>query len=364
MKIPLYKRDCVNHIIISTYSAGSQSTSSSDIHRRSGTYELNAADELDCPKEKLSDIEHDVSQKEATNANANEVKTKEENICENLSQELRSSFDDNDNFTGENKIDVFHGLKRKNTSDSDTDSLDSTTCRNSYQDFERTEATTEENKKVDWSPNNPLVTDDLEGNEGNDDFDNRDNGDENVPGEVRNGDLKVDVNENIARDRNSNHSASCNSATIKQSDSESLTKADSDENKTRNDSIGCSNWGDHDQEVIELGDIAETKKEAVSSESNESAAETEEVLNPAVEVEIKMAGNDSEELRVLDENENPKHGCTPEDSTDAAVNNNLAPKSNDSHGVALAAESTDLEEGDRLQVPSKDKDVEAGNIPL
>ena len=107
MKIPLYKRDCVNHIIISTYSAGSQSTSSSDIHPRSGTYELNAADELDCPKEKLSDIEHDVSQKEATNANANEAKTKEENVRENLSQELKSSFDDNDNFTGENKSDVF-----------------------------------------------------------------------------------------------------------------------------------------------------------------------------------------------------------------------------------------------------------------
>ena len=208
-----------------------------------------------------------------------------------------------------------------------------------------------------------MVTDDLKGNEGNDDFDNRDNGDENVPGEVRNGDLKADVNENIARDRNSDHSASCNSTTKKQSDSESLTKVDSDENKPRNDSIGCSNWGDHDQEVIELGDIAETKKEAVSSESNEFAAEIE-VLNPAVEVEIKMAGNDSEELRVLDENENPKHGLTSEDSTDAAVNNNLAPKSNDSHEVALAAESTDLEEGDRLQVPSKDKDVEAGNIPL
>ena len=46
------------------------------------------------------------------------------------------------------------------------------------------------------------------------------------------------------------------------------------------------------------------------------------------------------------------------------MNNNLAPKSNDFQEVALAPESTDLDEGDRLQVPSKDKDVEAGNIPL
>ena len=71
---------------------------------------LNAADDLDFQKEKLSDIEHDVSQKEeAKYANANEAKTKKEDNCENLSQELNSNFDDNDNFTGENKSDVFPG---------------------------------------------------------------------------------------------------------------------------------------------------------------------------------------------------------------------------------------------------------------
>ena len=171
-----------------------------------------------------------------------------------------------------------------------------------YQDFESTDATTDENTKVDRSSNNPVLTDDR-------DSENSENGYEKLQGEVRNSDLKVDIYENIDVDRNSNHSGSCNSATIERSDSESPIKADSDLNKIRNGSIGSSSCGDHRyQEVIELDDIAKTKKEAVSSEPNKSAAETEEVLNPLVVAEIKMAGNDSEELRVLDENENPRQG--------------------------------------------------------
>ena len=300
---------------------------------------------------KLSETEHDISQKEAKNANANGAKTKEEEKCENLSQELKSNFNENDNFTGENKSSGFPGLKRKNTRDSDTDSPDST--KNSYQDFEHTDSTTEENKKVDRSLNNPLVTDDIEGR---DISDNREKCDENLPGEVRNVDLQVDVNKNVAGDRNSNLSGSCNSVASERSDSESRTREDSDIKNIRNDPIGRSSCGSHNQDVIELHDITKSKKKAVSREPNKCAVETD--------IETQMAENDSEELRVLDENENPKQGRPPEDSTDAAVNNNQTPKSNDFQAVTLAQESTDLDEGARLQVPSKDKDVEAGNIHL